>query len=189
MRSARPRARLVGLSAAALLALLPAAAPGQAASPDRHGPWLGVGLGGGLDHRGKGVPAGHVRGGAALTPRLLVGGDVTVWGQWLAAPSPGGSTRTSAAWNVGGTLRFYPAEDGDFYLRAGAGAAFTNTARENGTTIGSDESGYSLALGAGHDIRPGGGSLVVTPALDLMAVVVGSGGVTLAVLTVAVGFR
>lgn len=189
MRAARARGHVVAMCAAALLALVPAQTHGQTSSPDRDGPWLGSGLGGGLDHRGKGILAGHLRGGAALTPRLLVGGDVTVWGQRLAAPSPGGSTRTSTAWNVGGTLRFYPAEDGNFYLRAGAGAAFTQAARENGTTIGSDESGYSLALGAGHDIRPGGGSLVVTPALDLMAVVVGSGGVTLAVLTVAVGFR
>lgn len=189
MTAARPRARLVGLLAAALLALFPPQTHGQASSPDRHGPWLGGGLGGGLDHRGKGVLAGHLRGGGTLGPRVLVGADVVVWGQRLEAPGPGGATRTATAWNVGGTLRFYPVEDGDFYLRAGAGAAFTHTARENGTTITSDESGYSLALGAGHDIRPGGGPLVVTPALDLLANVVESGGVTLAVLTVAVGVR
>lgn len=188
MRSTRPRLLLAALAASA--ALFPGTATGQEEPERRAGFWMSAGGGGGLDSRSRGVVAGHVRGGATLSPHVLVGGDVSIFGQEL--DTFGASTRTSTIVNVGATLRFYPWETIGLYLNTGAAASFAHiTVEEAGDVLlENDANGVALALGAGYDIRPGGGKLVLTPGVDLMVAGFDDGsalGYTL--FSVAVGFR
>lgn len=187
MRSARPSSFAVTLALASLVifAAAPVAAQDDGDDP-RSGFWLSGGLGGGIDSGGRGVVAGHVRLGETLGPHVLLGGDVTVWGQQRMSPI---GRRTRTAWNLGGTFRIYPEADWGLYLRAGTGLTLAHASLENGSFLETNAIGLSFGLGAGHDVRIGDGGLVLTPGIDLLAIVFGSGGEALALFTVGVGFR
>lgn len=162
-----------GLLATALTVFLPAAASAQAA--DREGFWFGFGAGVGSadatcddcddedNDRETGL-AGYVKAGWTLNPQVLLGIEGSLW---TKKEEVEGADVTLSMYNVSGTLTFYPSETSGFFVKGGAGLAFTDSKIEEGNTTFDTDLGNGLGLtaGAGYDFRLGE-SVKLTPALD-----------------------
>jgi hypothetical protein len=136
-------------------ALMPTAAGSlHAQHPQtREGFWISFGLGygsAGISCDGCGAfdrEAGftsYVRLGGTISPRLLLGGDISAWTK----------TRNGQTSTLGGmfaTLVLYPAPARGFFVRGGAG--FSLYAESNGSNVSG--AGAGLLAGAGYDIRAG----------------------------------
>lgn len=163
--------RVVFLGVVALVVLL--AAPVRAQDPPREGFWFALGAGAGSanvtcddcdnDDRETGG-AGYLAGGWALNRRVLLGLDLSLW---TKTDDADGVDVTVNLYNFTGTVTVYPSATANFFLKAGAGAAFADSEFRVGSTLVSTElgSGVGLMAGAGYDIRLGR-RLALTPAIS-----------------------
>jgi hypothetical protein len=128
----------------------PDAAAGQGHAQEREGFWVSFGLGygslgiEGLSDREDGL-SGNLSLGGTISPRFLLGGGTTGW------------TKDVDGLRITfGTLlllgRFYPNEDGGFFLNFGLGAGQVSIS-EGSSSI--SESGGGAVLGVGYDVRVG----------------------------------
>lgn len=126
-------------------------AAGQDNPQARQGFWFSGGLGWGTlgcadcDGRTGGF-SGGLSLGATLSSKLLLGVGTTGW-----TKSEDGATLTVGTLDA--RVRFYPSAKGGFYLTGGAGIG-TVSAEMAGFGSGS-ETGVSMLLGLGYDIRLG----------------------------------
>jgi outer membrane protein with beta-barrel domain len=165
----RYRTILIGL--AAVLACVMSSVPASAQEHD--GGFFGIGAGFGTadascdgcrdgDRANSGVL--YLRGGAAINPHVLIGGEFNLWGK--KEDGVLSSESTIKMYNLMGTLTFYPQTQG-FFVNLGAGMAFVslNTTVSN-TTISTDlGKGFGVLLGTGYDIRAGQ-HVAITPAVQ-----------------------
>ena len=154
-----------------VMGCLCAAAPGVA--QNREGFWMGVGGGWGsagvtadqsVDEGRENSGVGYLRGGWALTNRLLLGGDLAVWTKTAAIERD--TMMDLNIYHFSGTLTYYPSTSG-FFVKGGAGGAFMDAAvKVPGATTNLDlGKGFNVVVGAGFDI-PIATHLAVTPAID-----------------------
>lgn len=158
------RGALRAALAACLLMMMPGLLPAQASA--RRGVWLGLGLGhgsaqltcaicaGGRD----GGLSGFVRGGVALSPRLLIGAEVLGWRRHEGG---GDYTLTSAQ----GLLVLYPWRTRALHFSTGAGLA-RYTAQDTDNEISTQA--FAMQVGAGWDV-PVRRGISVTPFVNFVA--------------------
>jgi hypothetical protein len=162
----------------------PAAPPAHPAPPPRplRSSWYAAFAIGGGDGNVRGSPAGagakrtlslhdyfgkgpitfafDLEVGATLTPKLLLGGELTAFAAAAAYDGPyGTSTASLAMTNVNAVLTFYPFERG-LFLRGGAGLASLGATQEVQGPAGKVKSkqtarGGDVALGAGYALWAG----------------------------------
>jgi hypothetical protein len=129
----------------------------------RDGFWIGFGFGYGsaslscgsgcsFSDRAKGGGAtGFLKLGGTLSPKVLLGGDVTVWVKDV-------SGTTEEAGNVSFAVYYYPAPASGFFLKGGAG--FGSFMLHDGGSA--EAGGPGLVAGLGYDIRVGR-NISITP--------------------------
>ncbi len=120
----------------------------------RDGFWIGFGFGWGsygfsCDGCGsvsrEGSVTGYLKMGGTVGPKLLLGGESTVW-----TKSEGGGTVTAG--NVTFNAYYYPQASGGFFLNGGVGFSRIEL---SGGGFSAGETGPGFTLGAGYDIRVG----------------------------------
>lgn len=138
----------------------------------REGFFGAVGLGGGSESfdandglgwsDDKGGAVGYIKVGGAVSQSLLLGAELN---GWAARYQRQGYDRSLGSLMFIG--QWYPAAQGDFWLRGGLGWARDNLSIY-GTTgdINSHENGTAFALGLGYDFRVAR-NVSITPSLDL----------------------
>ena len=129
----------------------------------REGFWIGFGFGYGSfdvscddcpDIDREGSATGFIKLGGTLSPKLLLGGEVTAW-----VKSESGYDMVAG--NVSAVLYFYPVVTSGLFLKGGLG--YSNY-RESNEFDGSFN-GFGVVAGIGYDIRVGG-NISITPNLD-----------------------
>jgi len=160
--------RPVRISATIAVLVLFLGSAGQAQSRQRHeGFWIGFGIGGGvntaenLDDARRGGGAAYVRLGGTLSQKVLLGGELSIWGRQEDAIL-GENSLTVARSNATFTVMFFPSEKGGFFLKGGLGGANVE-AETAGVKV--TEQGLGTTLGLGFDVRLGR-NLYLTPNLD-----------------------
>jgi hypothetical protein len=150
-----------------------------AAAQERKGFWGSFGLGLGSvgisvssetgrisgDRQRQGI--GDMSVGWALSPRLLTGVEVKVFGL-TGRFTDGAGTTTSTfdvfVTNVSGVALLYPSSS-NFYVKGGVGGSFIEaSAPVNGATLSETHGGFGLTAEAGYDLYLGRG-FSITPAL------------------------
>ncbi len=132
--------------------------------PRRSGFWISGGLGGGVapydmyDDAESASLAFYIRLGGTPSESVALGFESIMWG----LQDYGRSNSTF-------TVMVYPGKR-EFFVKGGMGLGFVDFQRAE------DQTGYGMTLGAGWDMRLPA-SLYVTPNLDLMLTVVGTGSV------------
>ena len=136
---------------------------------ERHGFWIGLGVGAGSalatcdgcesGHRETSV-AGYVKLGGTLNERLLLGGEVNIWSK----TEEGVTVNLS---DFAATLTLYPEPSSGFFLKGGVGFSLVDTEFREGSTTVTVDPGYGLGLiaGAGYDVRVGK-NISITPAVN-----------------------
>jgi hypothetical protein len=129
----------------------------------RDGFWIGFGFGYGsaslscgsgcsfTDQAKGGGATGFLKLGGTLSPKVLLGGDITVWVKDV-------SGSTESVGNVSFAAYFYPAPASGFFLKGGAG--FGTFMLSNGGSV--EANGFGLVAGLGYDIRVGR-NISITP--------------------------
>ena len=106
----------------------------------------------------------YFKGGGAVDPHVLVGGQFNLW----AKDETGvfGAESRIKMYNLMGTVTFYPQTEG-FFVNLGAGVSFVGVdSTVSNTTLSTDlGKGFGFLLGTGYDIRVGQ-HLAVTPAVQ-----------------------
>ena len=106
----------------------------------------------------------YFKGGGAVNPHVLIGGQFNLW----AKDETGvfGAESTIKMYNLMGTVTFYPQTEG-FFVNLGAGLSFVGVdSTVSNTTLSTDlGKGFGFLLGTGYDIRVGQ-HLAVTPAVQ-----------------------
>jgi len=126
------------------------AASAQGYAQERSGFWGSGGLGygslglDGFSGREAGL-SGNLSLGGTISPRFLLGGGTTGWTKEVDGIRFSFSTLLLLT-------RFYPNQDGGFFLTAGLGAGSVS-ASEGSTSV--SESGGGALLGLGYDVRVG----------------------------------
>ncbi len=127
--------------------------PAQAQrTPYRDGWWGSVNVGPGWNNsdvlEGKRLAGGAaaLRGGYALSPNWLVGGEVMGW-------YSDHLSETINRWNFSGTLLVYPGQTSGFFFKGGVGLASVTYRPVGGGT--ESDSGLGWDLGLGYDFRIG----------------------------------
>jgi hypothetical protein len=159
--------RPASFALAVLFLGLPGLVRAQGLQPvtEHRGFWAGFGLGGGsnLADFAEGARAGvggYLRMGGTISPKFLLGGEVSVWGRDI-----GGSTFTESGLTA--IAMFYPAARG-LFLKGGLGFAGWSISDVAGsTTTTTTAGGLAAAVGAGYDLRIGS-NLYLTPNVDFM---------------------
>ena len=155
----------------------------------RQGFWIGFGIGGGSargDCAGCAFDAGsgatgYLKVGGTLSPRLLLGADVT---SWVGTATDGGlGTADVTVSFVTAAVYWYPSPAGGLFFKGGLGS-FVLTADAN-TGEGLESASAALVLGIGYDIRVGR-MLSLSPVLTFGAS--GKGGFDIDGITVAGDF-
>jgi hypothetical protein len=149
-----------------LLVMTAGSAAAQGNPQTREGFWISFGFGYGSlgcddcedeeDEDRLSGGSGYLRMGGTLSQRLLIGGEINVWGK-----EEGNVSFTVS--NITPVLIFYPSADGGLFLKGGLGLA--NADVELGPLSG-NESGVGLTLGAGYDARVGR-NFALTPYFDI----------------------
>lgn len=146
---------------------LPGVVHGQEAqaAPEHRGFWVGFGLGGGSNFAdfaegARGGVGGYVRLGGTISPKFLIGGEISGWGR-----DDDGATFTESGMTA--VALFYPSGRG-LFLKGGAGFAGWATSAESGSTTSTTTAGgFAGTVGVGYDLRIGS-NLYLTPNLDFM---------------------
>jgi hypothetical protein len=156
--------RVTGL--VAVLALLCAANAAAQRPQTRRGFWIAFGFGYGSaditcdacpETDREGSATGHLRLGGTLSPKLLLGGDVTGWAKEENGATLGLGTVSFIA-------QYYPKEQGGLFLKGGAGFS-SATIEVAGEQAGA--SSWGLSAGVGYDIRVGR-NISLTPIADFL---------------------
>jgi len=160
---------VIGIVVLGLLLVAPRTASAQA----RSGGWVGfgggVGSAGGTcddcesdDRETGGV--GYVNAGVTVSPNLLLGAEFNLWTKKYVDPDFGGEAQVNF-YNLLGTATIYPSSGG-FFLKGGAGVAFSDIdIKDSGLSITFDMGrGLALIGGAGIDLPVG--RVVLTPAVN-----------------------
>lgn len=147
------------LVAVALLVVFGCSAARAQHPQTRQGFWIGFGFGGGSAHGdcdgcdfdAESGPTGYLKLGGGLSPKLLLGADVTTWvGQ--ATDASLGSADVTAGF-VAAAVYWYPTPSSGLFLKGGLGY-FTLTGDAN-TGEELESASGALVLGIGYDIRVG----------------------------------
>lgn len=106
----------------------------------------------------------YLRGGGAVNPHVLLGGEFNIWKKNETGVF--GGDNTIKMYNLTGTVTVYPQNQG-FWVNFGAGLAFVGVdSTVANTTVSTDlGQGFGVLLGTGYDIRVGQ-HVAVTPALQ-----------------------
>jgi outer membrane protein W len=166
----RYRTMLVGMAVvlAGVLSSVPASAQEHGGVFFGGGAGLGMAnadcdeCGGDSDRENSGVL--YLRGGVALNPHVLLGGEFNLWGKKETGVL--GAENSIKMYNLTGTVTFYPQTEG-FFVNFGAGLAFVGLDSTVGNTNLSIDlgKGFGVLLGTGYDIRVGE-HIAVTPAVQ-----------------------
>lgn len=158
------------ISATVALLVLFVGYAGEAQSRHRHeGFWIGFGIGGGvntaenLDDARRGGGAAYLRMGGTPSQKVLLGGEIAVWGRQEDTAFGANSlavTRSNATFMV----MFFPSDNGGFFLKGGLGGANVET-EVLGVKV--TERGLGTTLGLGYDVRLGR-NLYLTPNFDML---------------------
>ncbi len=157
------RALIASLVSLTVLACL-AATTARAQRPQaRQGFWIGFGLGYGEAYvtcaacgtASEGGPAGFLRLGGTLSPKVLLGGAVNAW-------SKSSQGATEILGNVTGSISYYPAAASGFFVTGGIGLSHYNLSGYGATS----STGWGVRAGAGYDIRVGR-MISLTPVSEL----------------------
>jgi hypothetical protein len=159
--------RPASVAIAFLCLALPGAVHSQEspATSEHRGFWVAFGLGGGsnLADFAEGARAGvggYLRLGGTISPKFLLGGEISGWGR-----DRDGSTFTESGMTA--IAVFYPTGRG-LFLKGGAGFAGWATSNASGsTTTTTTAGGFAGTVGAGYDLRIGS-NLFLTPNVDFM---------------------
>jgi len=92
----------------------------------------------------EGGPAGFLKLGGTLSPKVLLGGAVNAW-------SKSSQGATEILGNVTGSIFYYPALASGFFVTGGVGLSYENLSGFAATS----SPGWGLRAGAGYDIRVG----------------------------------
>lgn len=159
--------------ATGVLLLAAVTATAHAQNPQtREGFWISFGVGVGsltcddCDGSTSGGVA-YLRMGGTVSPRLLIGGDVSAWSK-----TENNTTLSTA--NVGPILVFYPSPEGGFFLKGGVGFGNVKIERPLYTI---EDSGAGVTLGLGWDARVGRG-FALTPYIDMTSIALDGGNVS-----------
>lgn len=162
--------RLIRILTAIMFCLFVATSFAHAQRRQRHeGFWIGFGIGGGanlstgLDDERSGGGGGYLRLGGNLSQKLLLGGEIMVWGRRDDTPL-GDNTLTTTRSNATITVLFFPSDAGGFFLKAGLGGANIE-AEAAGVEV--TEQGAGTTFGLGYDVRLGR-NIYLTPNVDWM---------------------
>lgn len=166
------RNRMLFAAALGLACMLRSA---DVSAQERKGVWFGIGGGLGsidatCDDCGSGdresSGAGYMKGGYALNERLLLGLEFNLWSKTYAIPGLDASS-TVNAYNVSGTVTFYPQASGGLFVKGGGGVSLLDLEiKSAGSKITADVGkGPGFILGAGYDI-PVGRRVAITPAVN-----------------------
>jgi len=106
----------------------------------------------------------YLRGGVAINPHVLLGGEFNLWGKKETGVL--GAENSIKMYNLTGTVTFYPQTEG-FFVNFGAGLAFVGLDSTVGNANLSIDlgKGFGVLLGTGYDIRVGD-HIAVTPAVQ-----------------------
>jgi hypothetical protein len=134
----------------------------------RQGFWIGFGFGGGstrgdcegCDFNAGSGATGYLKLGGTLSPRLLLGADVTSWVGKAEDASLG--TADVAVGFVTAAVYWYPSPSRGLFLKGGLGSFVLTGDVNTGEQLGS--ASVALVLGIGYDIRIGR-MLSVSPVL------------------------
>jgi hypothetical protein len=137
----------------------------------REGFFAAIGIGGGSESfdandglgwsDDKGGAVGYIKVGGTVSQSLLLGAEVN---GWAARYQRQGYDRSLASLLF--IAQWYPAREGDFWLRGGLGWARDNLSVYGATgDINSHENGTALAVGLGYDFRVAR-NVSITPSLD-----------------------
>jgi outer membrane protein with beta-barrel domain len=152
---------------AALVCLGLAVAAVPASAQERHGFWLGVGLGyGSLGCNGcdrEGGLAGDLALGGTVTPQLQVGLGSNAWYRDFN----NGLTLTAGTL-VDARVRYYPAPATGFFVTTGVGVSLIHSTFSGfgSSDVTNDDAGFGALLGLGYDIRLGQGNVNLTPFIN-----------------------
>ncbi len=162
---------------------IPTPIPAPRSGPHRSGFWASVGLGPagseltcqdcdvlpeGDPWRGGSGGGLSIAIGGSLDDQLLIGGEFNHWGRTVE-----GNPRSAAISTLSAIIRFYPTKKTDFFLKGGLGIG--GLALE-GEFLRIDNSGASIQLGLGYDIRLGQRKrFALSPFAQLVAVIAEGG--------------
>lgn len=135
--------------------------PSVSSGQERQGFYFGIGGGYGsagisctdcADPGREGSGVAYLKGGWTLNPRVLVGGEFNFWSKETQLEP--GITAAFNMYNVSATVTFYPQPRGGFFVKGGAGVAFTDMdVSAAGSSMTADLGrGLGLIVGAGYDI-------------------------------------
>ena len=142
------------ISSLGLLLVLGSSPPLEAQDEERrHGFWVSVGIGGGVnaatasaDER-RGGAAGYVRAGGAPSSHVMIGMEFIGWA------TERNEVVTSRG-NVNVFVQYHPSKTGGLFFKGGLGAAGLAVATPSnpGTLVTSTE-GFGMTLGSGYEFR------------------------------------
>lgn len=144
-------------------------------APRRSGLWLSAGIGGGAeafdakdglgwsDDRGGAI--GYIKLGGTVSPSLRIGAEFQSWTSRYQAQ---GYDRSLSSLMV--IAQWYPAAQGDFWLRGGVGIARAEVDYAPGVNggVGFRSDGLATAIGLGYDFRLAR-NVALVPTIDLTA--------------------
>lgn len=151
------RRRSIVVWSLTVVSFLASASVASAGHPqERHGFWIGLGVGVGSaqvtcdDCEGGRETAGigHIALGGTLSEHLLLGVDLNGWSKEQEG-------LTVNLYNALATLTVYPQASSGLFLKVGAGYSFADNDLHNGSTTVTVDFGNGLGLvaGAGYDVR------------------------------------
>lgn len=147
-----------------------AAFPRESLAQDRQGVWFGLGAGYGSadvscgsceDSEREHSGSAYLRGGYTLTPRVLLGGEFSLWNKTF-------EEFTANIYSASATVTFYPALTSGFFVKGGVGASLLDMDIKAGPSTISVDLGRGLGLtgGAGYDFRVGR-NISITPGVNV----------------------
>jgi hypothetical protein len=161
-----------------LVCALGMTAAGVASAQERSG--IKVGIGGGVgsssftcrdcseEERETGSSASFTIG-YHISPRVRLGMDANLWAKTYEFLDLDADA-TASLYSVVGSVTFYPAPRGGFFIKAGAGGSFVNMDFDvDGSKLSADLGrGLGLMAAAGYDIRVSR-RVAITPAVNVWA--------------------
>jgi hypothetical protein len=149
-----PRSLVVSAVFALTLASVPDDASAQGRPQTREGFFISFGLGGGTfgcegcSNRESGGAA-HLTLGGAVSPQLLVAGELSAWSK-----EEGGARLTHST--AAAILQFYPSAENGFFVKGGLGfSQIEASASGGGFSFSAGDEGLGVTAGLGYDIRLG----------------------------------
>ncbi len=141
-------------------------------APERHGFWIGAGLGYGATKLSCGICAdsgsriggisGYLRLGATITPSFLLGAEINAWGGSAEPEDPDEPTTNRFLGSVFAVAYWYPSRRLGLYFKGGAGYLSYRIGGDDITT-----SAFGGTIGTGFEV-PVGGNFSIVPFVNYL---------------------